>query len=242
MGKTAFGTQKNKAMPSSSAVSQKVIAGVDEAGRGPVIGPLVMAALAFREEDLKKLKWLGVKDSKLLSAERRVELFEQIHAIVHDFRVEVIEPDAIDLSLKDDSSNLNWLEAETAARMLSEMEADTLIIDCPSPNIPAYKDFVWQRLGKERQKEAQLIVEHKADVNHLPVAAASIVAKVIRDRHIEHLKKEVGIDFGSGYLTDPKTTAFLEKHHSTHQQLFRKGWQSYKDVLEKKKQKKLGEF
>ena len=69
----------------------KIIVGVDEAGRGPVLGPLVMAALAFKEEDIKKLEWLGVKDSKLLSSQTREELFERIREIVHDFRIEVIE-------------------------------------------------------------------------------------------------------------------------------------------------------
>ncbi|MDO8510562.1 MAG: ribonuclease HII, partial [Nanoarchaeota archaeon] len=87
-----------------------------------------------------------------------------------------------------------------------------------------------------------LIVEHKADVNYLPAAAASIVAKVIRDRHIEHLKKEIGIDFGSGYMSDPKTQDFLKKYYKKHPDLFRKSWQSYKNVENAAKQKKLGEF
>ncbi|MBT5924329.1 ribonuclease HII, partial [Candidatus Woesearchaeota archaeon] len=80
----------------------KIIAGIDEAGRGPVLGPLVMVAIAVKEEDVKKLEWLGVKDSKLLSSQVREELFERIHEIAHNFRVEVIEPDAIDLSLTEE--------------------------------------------------------------------------------------------------------------------------------------------
>ena len=83
------------------ATSTKIIVGVDEAGRGPVLGPLVMVAIAMKEDDLKKLEWLGVKDSKQLSSSVREELFGRIHEIVHDFRIEVIEPDAIDLSLND---------------------------------------------------------------------------------------------------------------------------------------------
>src|SRR3989344_4700082 len=128
-------------------IVSKVIVGVDEAGRGPVLGPLVMVALAVKEENLKKLEWLGVKDSKQLSSQVREELFERIHELVHDFRIEVIEPDAIDLSLKEANTNLNWLEAETAARMVSELDPDTIIIDCPSPNIPAYTAFISQRLS-----------------------------------------------------------------------------------------------
>lgn len=220
----------------------EIIVGVDEAGRGPVLGPLVMAALAFREEDIKKLEWLGVKDSKLLSAEVRLDLFDRIREIVHDFRVEMIEPDAIDLSLKESESNLNWLEAETSARIVSELQPDKIILDCPSPNIPAYTNYFARKLSEGIRNNAELVVEHKADLNHIVVAAASIIAKVIRDRQIDRLKDEIGKDFGSGYMSDPKTHEFLEKFHGQYPHLFRRKWQSFKEAVEKKKQKKLGEF
>lgn len=219
-----------------------IIVGCDEAGRGPVLGPLVMVALAVHEDKLKKLEWLGVKDSKQLSSEVREELFERIHEVVDDFRIEVIEPDAIDLSLKDPGTNLNWLEAETCARMVSELNPDTIIIDCPSPNIKAYTDFISSRLSAGVREKAKLIIEHKADVNYIVASAASIVAKVIRDRAVDHIKNELGVDCGSGYMSDPKTQDFLEKFHEVHAHLFRRGWQSYKDVIERKKQKTLGEF
>jgi ribonuclease HII len=220
----------------------KIIVGVDEAGRGPVLGPLVMVAIAMKEGELKKLEWLGVKDSKLLSSSVREELFERIHEVVHDFRIEVIEPDAIDLSLKDPSTNLNWLEAETCARMVSELDPDTIIIDCPSTNIPAYTDFLRQRLSLAVREKAKLVVEHKADANYVVASAASVVAKVIRDRAVDRIKNEIGIDCGSGYTSDPKTQEFLAKYHDKYPELFRKGWQSYKNVIEKKKQKTLGEY
>lgn len=218
----------------------KIIVGVDEAGRGPVLGPLVMAALAVKEEDQKKLEWLGVKDSKLLSTQVREELFDRIREVVHDFRIEVIEPDAIDLSVQGTESNLNWLEADTSARMVSELKADKIIIDCPSVNLQAYKKYFQKKLPSDYQ--AELLVEHKADVNHIVVAAASVIAKVIRDRQIEHLQKEIGIDFGSGYLTDPKTQDFLQKYHQEYAHLFRKSWKSYTNVEQQKLQRKLGEF
>ncbi len=216
--------------------------GLDEAGRGPVLGPLVMAALAIKEENLRKLEWMGVKDSKLLSAQVREELFEQIREAVEDFRIEMIEPDAIDLSVDGGNSNLNWLEADTSARMISELDPDTIIIDCPSPNIKAYQEYFASRLSKAVREKAKLVVEHKADVNHIIVGAASIVAKVIRDRHIDHLKTEIGFDFGSGYMSDPKTQEFLKQHYKSHPHIFRKSWQSYKKVEDDEKQKKLGEF
>lgn len=201
-----------------------------------------MVALAVKEEDQKKLEWLGVKDSKMLSSETREELFDRIREIVYDFRIEVIEPDAIDLSLQDSSTNLNWLEADTSARLVGEIEPDEAIIDCPSPNIPAFTRYFEKQLKMHSQKKIELKLEHKADVHHIVVAAASVVAKVIRDRAIDHLKQEIGIDFGSGYLHDPKTKEFLEKHHQQYADLFRKSWQPYKDTVDKKKQKSLDEF
>lgn len=201
-----------------------------------------MAALAVKEENINKLEWMGVKDSKQLSAEVREELFDRIREVVEDFRIEMIEPDAIDLSVNDENSNLNWLEADTSARMISELDPDVIIVDCPSPNIPAYKKYFSARLSKAVRDKAQLIVEHKADVNYIVAAAASIVAKVIRDRQIDHLKSEIGVDFGSGYMSDPKTQEFLNKYYKTHFHLFRKSWQSYKNVEMNAKQKKLGEF
>jgi ribonuclease HII len=220
----------------------KIIVGVDEAGRGPVLGPLVMVALAIKEKDIKKLEWLGVKDSKLLSPSVREELFDRIREIVHDFRIEMIEPDAIDLSLAEENSNLNWLEAETSARLVSELNPDKIIVDCPSVNIPAYKDYFANKLSEGVRNYAALIVEHKADMNHIVVAAASVVAKVIRDRQIDRIKSEIKIDFGSGYMSDQKTKQFLEEYHDKYPHIFRRKWQSFVNVEEKKRQKTLGEY
>ena len=234
--------KKKEKVKKEEKLTSKIIVGVDEAGRGPIIGPLVMAALAFKEEDIKQLEWLGVKDSKLLTPLAREELFDRLREVVSDFRIEMIEPDAIDLSLTEAESNLNWLEAETSARLVSELNPDKVIIDCPSPNIPAYKAYFSSKLSQGVVSNAELLVEHKADLNHLVVAAASIIAKVIRDRAIEHLKQDIGIDFGSGYMSDPKTKLFLEKYHEQYPHLFRRKWQPYVDVVNKKKQKSLEEF
>lgn len=201
-----------------------------------------MAALAFKEEDIKKLEWLGVKDSKLLTSSAREELFDRIREIVHDFRIEMVEPDAIDLSLAEETSNLNWLEAETSARLVSELKPDKIILDCPSVNIAAYKTYFANKLSEAVLTNAELVVEHKADMNHIVVAAASVVAKVIRDRQIDKIKSEIKIDFGSGYMSDAKTQKFLENYHDKHPDIFRKKWQSFKDAEERKKQRSLGDF
>src|SRR3989344_17579 len=172
----------------------KITVGIDEAGRGPILGPMVMVAIAVDEDGAKKLEWLGVKDSKLLSSETREELFGRIREVVHDFRVEMIEPDAIDLSLSEENTNLNWLEADTSARMISELAPDKAVVDCPSPNTGAYKKYLLEKLIPEVRKKIELIAEHKADVNYIVVSAASVIAKVIRDRAIDNLKAKIKID------------------------------------------------
>ncbi len=142
--------------------------------------------------------------------------------------------------MQEANSNLNWLEADTACRLIEELNPQQIIIDCPSVNIQSYTNYVLAKLPSFTKD--QFIVEHKADVNHIIVSAASVIAKVIRDRAIEHHKQEIGIDFGSGYMSDPKTQKFLQEYHDKYPHLFRKRWQSYVNVENAKKQKKLGEF
>ena len=201
-----------------------------------------MVALAVTPEQEKKLEWIGVKDSKLLSREAREELFERIREEVTDFRIEMIEPDAIDHALRDSSLNLNWLEAETSARMISELRPSTVIVDCPSVNIENYTHYFASRLSEGVRSSLHIVMEHKADMRHIVVAAASIIAKVIRDRSIDNIKKEIGHDFGSGYTSDERTQKFLLKYHAEFPHIFRKEWKSYKTAVEKGKQKTMEDF
>tara|TARA_Y100000310_G_scaffold265249_1_gene276174 strand:+ start:42 stop:737 length:696 start_codon:yes stop_codon:yes gene_type:complete len=231
-------------MAKKAKKSKKISVGIDESGRGPIIGPMVMVAIAANEEQVQKLIWLGVKDSKLLSREAREEMFDRIHEIVEDFRVEVIEPCAIDASLRDVESNLNWLEADSSARMASELKPSTIIVDCPSINVPAYTAYFKKKLDSKVADKAELLVMHKADEKYHVVGAASVVAKVVRDRIIDHLKDEVGIDFGSGYLGEAKTRNFLAEHFDNPKckHLFRKMWKPYQKLAEEKKQRSLGDY
>ena len=113
------------------------------------------------------------------------------------------------------------------------------IIDLPSNNKALYKEYLFRFL---KNKNIKLILEHKADVKYPVVSAASIIAKVTRDNEIEKIKKKIKIDFGSGYMADPKTVNFLEKHYETHENIFRKSWMPYKNIVNKKFQKKLEDF
>ncbi len=216
------------------------IVGIDEAGRGPIIGPMVMCGVIIEEGQEKELQELGVKDSKLLSPSAR----ERIAAVLekkYTFHKVVISPIEIDsMTGNGKSKNLNWLEAEKAAVIVEVLKPDKVIIDCPSPNLKAYTAFITERIDSRRQ----VVCEHKADLNYVVVGAASIIAKVARDAEIEKLKAHVGIDFGSGYMADPKTKAFVEKYWNKHPEVFRHSWAPYKKLVQEiaGKQQKLGGF
>jgi len=124
------------------------------------------------------------------------------------------------------------------ADAINKLNPDKVIVDCPSPNITAFTKFLRERVNN---KKIHIVCEHKADFNHVVCAAASILAKVMRDNQINQLKNEIGIDFGSGYPSDPKTADFLENYWDKYD-VFRKSWSSWKKVEEMKFQKKLGEW
>ncbi|MBI2654148.1 ribonuclease HII [Candidatus Woesearchaeota archaeon] len=217
-----------------------LICGIDEAGRGPVIGPLVMCGLLIKEEDEKELVRLKVKDSKLLTRKQREFLFDKIKDVSKRHKIIVINPQEIDRAVHyHDGLNLNKLEARKSAEILNELNPNKAIIDTPSNNIKSYKKYLSKFVNN---KDIELILEHKADVNYPVVSAASILAKVTRDNEIEKLKKQIGIDFGSGYMTDPKTVEFLKNNFENYPDLFRKSWFPYKDLLNQKFQKSLGDF
>ena len=215
-----------------------LIVAIDEAGRGPLIGPMVMAGVLVDEEGSDSLKSLGVKDSKLLSQKKRVVLFKRITSVAKKYKIIVLSPKEIDDALNSDDLNLNWLEAHTTAKIINSLKPEKAIIDCPSNNISAYKNYLKNLLD---DKNIELVVEHKADLNYVESAAASILAKVTREEEIEKLKKDVG-DFGSGYLTDPKTTKFFEENAEKHPDIFRKTWAPYKKWLHMKKQKNMNDY
>lgn len=212
-------------------------AGVDEAGRGPVLGPLVICGVIIDERDEVKLRELGVKDSKLLTKQSRNELYTNILKIIKAKKVIKIFPDEIDARASV-NLNLNELEAVKTAEILNNLKPDYAIVDCPSPNILAFRDYIMRFI----EGEIKILPEHKADLNHMAVAAASIIAKVERDREIEMIEKELNIEIGSGYPSDPKTQKFLEENWNRYPGLFRKTWDSWKVARDKKVQKGLFDF
>src|SRR3989344_3987745 len=151
-----------------------IIAGIDEAGRGPCIGPLVMAIASSRKEDEEKLVELGVKDSKLLSPAERERQAPQIKKIVQENYCMHITPEQID-TLRPKKS-LNELEAMNAAKLLNALKTKPDVVYVDSP------DVVMAEFGKRIEKylsfKTRIISEHKADLNYPIVSAASVIAKV----------------------------------------------------------------
>ncbi len=216
-----------------------LILGIDEAGRGPVIGPLVITGISIDEKDIDKLKRLGVKDSKLLSPRQREEMFDKIINAAKGYKTIIIQPEEIDSALKSESLNLNWLEAIKSAEIINFLKPEKAIVDCPSNNIPAYTNFLKKYL---KNIKTELVVEHKADFKYAVVSAASIIAKVTRDNEIKEIQKKIKEPIGSGYPSDPVTVDFLKKNYDNYPEIFRKEWASWKNINKKKKQKSLKDF
>lgn len=210
------------------------ICGIDEAGRGPVIGPMVMAGVVV--EDDSWLKELGVKDSKLLTLEQRESMFKEIIGKVK-YKFIILNPADIDAALRSVSSNLNLLEADTSAEILSFLKPDKAILDCPTHDNEGYGASVKKGSGLD----VEVVAEHKADVNYPVVSAASIIAKVVRDREIEKLKDKYG-KIGSGYPSDPLTKAFIAENWDKCPGLFRETWETWKVCKRKKEQRGLLDF
>ena len=214
------------------------IIGIDDAGRGPVLGPMILAGVLIDEKDNGPLRELGAKDSKLLTPKRRKEIKEEIIS-KFTYHTEITQPAEIDAS-----DNLNYTEAIKTAMIINELTKDlkekvNVIVDCPSVNIKSWTSDV-QKLIK-RPELVSLSCEHKADFNHPAVSAASIVAKERREDEMKKLRKEFGVDFGSGYPSDPKTKEFIKENYNNpkHKSIIRFSWETVKKLVRESNQKAL---
>jgi len=222
-----------------------LILGIDDAGRGPVIGPMIMAGCLIDDKIEKEFRKLGVKDSKLLQPKKREALAEIIRDKAITFEVRIIHPAEID-GRDGDGLNLNKIEAIKSAEIINAINEGfkqmKVIIDCPSPNITSWKNY----LLKHIEKKDNLIVmcEHKADRNHIACGAASIIAKSTREAEVQKIKDKLGIDFGSGYTHDPITIKFLKDYHKKYKKdgIFRETWGTIANHKAEKEQKKLDSF
>jgi ribonuclease HII len=204
---------------------------------------MVMAGVVIDEKDHQKLHDLGARDSKLLTPLQRERLFKTITETALRYKIIILEPKDIDAAVDGKGINLNWFEANHAAEIINDLAPGKVILDCPSPNIAAFSAYIKERLKWPAQVD--LVCAHHADRDHPVVGAASILAKVTRDEHIERIKKKIGVDFGSGYPADPKTSEFLKKNWDKYPEIFRHSWASYHRVAgtnKTKGQKGLKDF
>jgi len=204
------------------------IAGVDDAGRGSLVGPLVIAGVLLDEKDLPKLIGLGVKDSKRLSPRRREELSAGIKESTLKYHVAMLSPAEIDRVVKTGRKlhKLNRLEAQTMAKVITILKPDVAYVDASD----VLADRFGHHIAESLSFKVQIVSEHKADAKYPIVSAASIIAKVERDRVISELREEYG-NIGCGYPTDPNTIKFLEswiRKFGSYPDFVRKSWKPAK--------------
>lgn len=205
-----------------------MIAGVDEAGRGPVIGPMVFAGVAVENDEL--LKKLGVKDSKRHSPARREKLAEEIKKIA-EYEILIVTAEEIDEKRK--IMTINDVEVDGFAEIIKRLKPNVVYVDSADVDEERFKNDILRKLDFE----VEIVSKHKADDIYPVVSAASIIAKTTRDYEIEKIKEEIGADFGSGYPSDVRTRTFIEgwvKEKGTLPPYTRKSWKTVRRMRNEK--------
>ena len=212
-----------------------VICGVDEAGKGSVLGPLVIAAVGVPSDDV--FADVLVKDSKMLSPAMREHLYSVIRK---RFRVATVRIDAHEIDEIRKGMTMNSCIARAHAQVIGKLSPSKAFVDACDVNAFRYAEMVKSHLDCT----CEIISEHHADESFRVVSAASIVAKVVRDRAIVTLSKKYGT-IGSGYSSDPVTIAFLYSYIDEYKMpppIARKSWKTVSRLIAKKQQSQLSEF
>ncbi len=243
-----------------------MIIGIDEAGRGPIIGPLVVGAVAVDNEDY--LKKIEVKDSKVYTNASRETAFNQLKANVC-YSIETISATTIDIERK--NLTLNRIEINAFAAVILKLyqklsyrfdnlphmiSVSTIYVDSCDVNEERFaRDLANVLAGYCREGDTKtdmdneifhhIVSEHKADEKFPVVSAASIVAKTFRESEIERIKFELGEDFGSGYPSDPHTRRYLEDYlrkNGTFPRFVRYSWDTINKIKKKVYSTTLSDF
>lgn len=218
-----------------------MFAGLDEAGRGPVVGPLVVGLVAT--DDVETVRRLGVKDSKVLTPARREELYPQILSAAS--YVKTVHTSAMKLDSLMRRKTLNAVEMDVFTQLGRDVPAHTYYLDACDVNAQRFGKTFLRRLYRTPPLPT-IVSEHHADANHPLVAAASIVAKVERDRAIAEIARRleplVGVPLGSGYSHDDTTRAFLQRYLEVHRRLpedVRAAWATSQTLTQERFQRRL---
>jgi len=207
--------------------SGTLLGGVDEAGRGCLLGPLVVAGVSALPAGVKALKEIGVRDSKKLSPKRRESLYPEILKLANHVYWVSISPGEIDAVVTRGKKlrKLNYLEALYFAKVIDRLGAHRVTVDASDVIPRRFRDDISGNLGAP----CRVVAVHKADRDFPIVSAASIIAKVERDRAVELLRRAHG-EFGSGYPSDPVTRSFFAARLRSGEPLpdyVRKSWKTW---------------
>jgi ribonuclease HII len=216
-----------------------LIGGVDEAGRGSIIGPLIVAGISVRDSKISELSKIGVKDSKKLTKKLRENMFSSIVDLADSLCIYKIDSNEIDYNVF--LNKLNKLEAEAMAEVINNLHVDEVYIDCCDINQERYKECVKCRLFSCNTK---LYSMHHADQLNLVVSAASIIAKTVRDNEIQAIRR-IYNTIGSGYPSDQKTMYFIRewvKKYKNAPGFARKSWRPLRMMLYENCSDKLTHF
>jgi len=205
----------------------KIIGGEDDAGRGCLLGPLVIAGVSIDKGSVARLRKLGVRDSKTLTPRKREALYDEILMISKRTAVVMIQPDEIDAVVRAGKKyrKLNYLEALYFAKVADALGASEVVVDASDSSPKRFGSVIIEKM----RRRCKVIAAHKADRDYPVVSAASIIAKVERDRAAEKLRRKWG-EFGSGYPSDPVTRAFFTERMSRGEPLpepVRKSWKTW---------------
>lgn len=220
-------------------IDMKVL-GLDEAGRGPVIGSMFIGGFMAEEIDVE-LEDLDVKDSKKLSDSKREGLRSELGRYGDVFLKEVTASEVDELR---EVMSLNEIEIQAFADVIERADPDKVIIDLPEPDADRFIAKLKRELpGKFSDRE--FVAEHEADDEFPIVSAASIAAKSARENHIEELHQKYGYDFKSGYPHDKPTIKFLETYLGEKGEMppeTRMSWSTAERIVKESSQKGLEDF
>lgn len=208
--------------------NQNIICGIDEAGRGSLLGPIIVAGVCVTKKSISEMVEKGIKDSKLLSPKKRQVLFGHVINLAESICVCRINIEDIDFHVF--RNNLNLLEAEAMAITIRNMKSDKTYVDSCDVNPSRYQRTIKSFL---KQNNTKLISIHHADRLNIVVSGASIIAKVIRDSEISKIRIKYG-DVGSGYPSDKKTIKFVKEWFRQKNEIppfARKSWKPAKMIV-----------
>lgn len=191
------------------------ILGIDEAGRGPVIGSMFVGGFMIKDSENKYLEEIGVKDSKKLSDSRREKISGKLENIGKSYVKEITASEIDELR---EVMTLNEIELKGFAEVIRKFDPEKIIVDLPEPDGKRFSSKIKKELPPSFQ-DIEIIAEHGADDNYPVVSAASIMAKSAREEHIKKLHSKYGYDFKSGYPHDTETREFLKEYLKDHEEL-----------------------